>query len=209
MLFIKLMAVVTTIIFPIIYKLFGEKGIKAWQLILYQIGIERANILKDALGVDVNDARSLGRILDYDDSLAGVKGIWVEEKRGKATKVVRVCPIGRLLRPEICTNIIAAMEAGTFYPLNPRIKVPEVTKLISKGDDCCIGTIELPYLDKEVADKTSPYSTGKRYPTIAVPGLKKRLFLQSIRGFIKAILNFFRYGIRQEMYWYDFFKYKP
>jgi hypothetical protein len=94
------------------------------------------------------------------------------------------------LRPEICLNLIAALEAETFYPLNPRIKAPDIPKLISRGDDFCIGTIELPYLDEKVANRISPYSTGKQYPLINIPGLNKRLFCQTIKSFLKAILNF-------------------
>lgn len=208
MFFIKCMAAITSLLFPVVYKLFGERGIKAWQLIFYQIGIGRSSILKEGLKIDVNDARSLGRIFDYDDSLAHVKGIWEMEKKGKTIKVVKVCPIAYILRPEICLNLIAALEAGTFYPLNSRIKVPDIPKLISRGDDCCIGTIELPYLAKEVADQISPYSTGKQYPLINIPGLNKRLFCQTIKSFLKAVFNFLKHGTKQQMYWYEFFKYK-
>jgi hypothetical protein len=206
--FIKVMAAITGLLFPVVYKLFGERGIKAWQLIFYQTGVDRSSILKKELKVDIHDARSLGYILDYDDSLVGVKGIWEMEKKGKAIKVVRVCPLAHILRSEICLNLIAALEAGTFYTLNPRIKVPDIPKLISKGDDCCIATIELPYLAKELADQISPYSTGKQCPVISIPGLNKWLFYQTIKSFLKAVLNLYKYGTKQQMYWYEFFKYK-
>lgn len=204
-----MMAAITTFFFPIVYKLFGKRGIKAWQLILYQMGMDRSLILKQELKVDVNDARSLGKIIDYDDGLARVKGIWVTEKKGKAIKIVKICPIGRILRPEICLNLVAALEAGTFYSLNPNIKVPEITKLISKGDDCCVGVIELPYLDKQIANQNSSYSTGKDYaPPIYIPYLDRRLFFTSMKSLFKAIFKFFKYGTGQKMHWYDFFEYK-
>ena len=205
------MAGITTFLFPIVYKLFGKRGIKAWQLILYQMGMDRSPVLKEELKVDVNDARSLGKIIDYDDGLVKVKGIWVTEKKGKAIKVVKICPIGRILRPEICLNLVGAFEAGTFYPLNPNIKIPEITKLISKGDDCCIGVIELSYLDKQIANQNSSYRTGKNYappPPIDIPHLNRRLFFISIKSFFKAIFKFFKYGTKQKMYWYEFFEYK-
>ena len=63
------MAAFMTLLFPAVNGLFGKKGIKALQLIMYQMGIDRAPILKEALNIDVNDARSLGRILDFDDGL--------------------------------------------------------------------------------------------------------------------------------------------
>ncbi len=203
------MAAITTFLFPIVYKLFGKRGIKAWQLILYQMGMDRSFILKEELKVDVNDARSLGKIIDYDDGLARVKGIWVTEKKGKAIKVVKICPIGRILRPEICLNLVGALEAGTFYPLNPNIKVPEITKLISKGDECCVGVIELPYLNKQIANQNSSYRTGKNYaPPINIPYLNRKLFFISIKSFLKAIFRLFKYGMRQKMHWYEFFEYK-
>ncbi len=206
--FIKFMAAITSLLFPVVYKLFGERGIKAWQLIFYQIGVDRSSILKKELNVDIHDARSLGYILDYDDSLVGVKGTWEMEKKGKAIKVVRICPLSHIVRYEICLNLIAALEAGTFYALNQRIKVPDIPKLISRGDDCCIATIELPYLAKESADQVSPYSTGNHYPVINIPRLNRWLFKQTIESFFKAVLNLHKYGTKQQMCWYEFFRYK-
>ena len=211
--FIKIMAVFTTLLFPAVNRLFGKKGIKALQLIMYQMGIDRAPILKKALEIDVNDARSLGRILDFDDGLCEVKGVWTMETKGKAIKVVATCPLGRILArcPEICRTIIAAMEAGTFYPLNPDIRVPELPRLISEGGDCCVGTIELPYLDQETASKVSPYAIGKSaYPDIInIPGLNRELAFQVLMSLFRAVINLIRYGTRQDMGWYDFFKYEP
>ena len=211
--FIKIMAAFMTLLFPAVNWLFGKKGIKALQLIMYQMGIDRSHILKDALNIDVNDARSLGRILDFDDGLCDVKGVWKMETKGKAIKVVSTCPMGRTLArcPEICRTIIAAMEAGTFYPLNPDVKVPEIPKLISEGSDSCVGTIELPYLDERMASQTSPQATGSSNyaPAIHVPGLNKKLAYQALKTFSTSSVRLLRYGTKQEMAWYDFFKYEP
>jgi len=209
--FTKAMALLMTLVFPAARKLFGKRGIKAVQLAMYQIGMDRAPILKEALGTDVDDARSLGRILDFDDGLAGVKGVWELETRGIARKIVRRCPMAAILArcPEICRTIIAAMEAGTFYRLNPNIKVPEVPTLISEGSDCCVGTIELPYLDKERASEISPEATGPKSepPIPSVPGLNRGLALQALRSLGTAFVQLLRYGTKQEMAWYDFFRY--
>ena len=207
----KIMAVFLTLLFPFVNRLFGKKGIKAIQLVMYQIGIDRAQILRKALGTDVDDARSLGRILDFDDGLACVKGVWAMETKGKAIKVVKTCPIANILArcPEICRTIIAAMEAGTFHRLNPNIKVPEIPKLISEGSDCCVGTIELPYLDKHTASEISPEATGtSNYtPVPDIPGLYKRLSLQALKSLGTAFMRLLKYGTKQEMAWYHFFKY--
>ena len=201
-----------SLLFPSVNRLFGEKGIKAMQLMMYQVGIDRASILEEALNIDVNDARNLGRILDFDDGLAGVKGVWSIETRGKAIKVVSTCPMGNILArcPEICRTIIAAMEAGTFYRLNASIKVPEIPKLISEGSDCCVGTIELSYLAEHTAYKTSPDATGtSNYPPAPhIPGLYKKLAFQSLKSLGTALMRLLRYGTKQEMAWYGFFKYE-
>jgi hypothetical protein len=211
--FVKIMAAFMTLAFPLLHRLFGERGIKALQLIVYQIGTDRSFVLKEALNIDVNDARSLGRILDFDDGVGGVKGVWTVETKGKAVKVVRTCPMAHILArsPEICRTVIAAMEAGTFYPLNPDIKVPEVPRLISEGGDCCVGTIELPYLDPEMASEMSPQATGSNNypPVLYIPGLKKKLAYQGLKSLSKAFINLLRCGTRQEMAWYDFFGYEP
>jgi hypothetical protein len=207
----KLMAVFMTLFFPLVNRLFGKKGIKAIQLVMYQIGIDRAQILREALGTDVDDARSLGRILDFDDGLACVKGVWTIETKGKAIKAVRTCPMAYILArcPEICRTIIAAMEAGTFYRLNPNIKVPEIPKLISEGSDCCVGTIELPYLDERTASVISPEATGNsNYPSVPdIPGLNKRLAFQSLKSLVTAFMRLLKYGTKQKMAWYNFYKY--
>lgn len=182
------------------------------QLIMYQIGMDRAPILRKALSIDVNDARSLGRVLDFDDGLGGVKGVWTVETKGKAIKVVDTCPIGRILVrcPEICKTIIAALEAGTFYRLNPNLKVQEVPKLISEGADCCVGTIELAYLDKQTASEPSPQATGRnnRPRALHTRQLNARLASQGLKSLCMAIVRLVRYGTKQEMAWYDFYRYE-
>jgi hypothetical protein len=209
--FTKVMAIFVTLLFPSVNRLFGKKGIKAIQLIMYQMGIDRAYILKEALNIDVNDARSLGRILDFDDGLAGVKGIWTMETKGKAIKVVTICPIASILArcPEICRTIIAAMEAGTFYRLNPNVEVPEIPKLISEGSDCCVGTIELSYLGESTVFDKSPHATGNNVyaPAVNILGIKTKLACQALKSLKAAFVRLLRYGTRQEMAWYDFFKY--
>jgi hypothetical protein len=209
--FTEILAICMILLFSSVNRLFGKKGIKAIQLIMYQMGIDRARILQEALHIDVNDARSLGCILDFDDGLAGVKGVWTLETKRKAVKVITKCPMAHILArcPEICRTIIAAMEAGTFHRLNPNISVPEIPKLISEGSDCCVGTIELSYLDDSTGSRISPRATGNNVcpPVINIPGLKTRLACQGLKSFNAACFGLLRYGTKQDMAWYDFFKY--
>jgi len=63
-----------------------------------------------------------------------------------------------------------AMEAGTFSVINTELSIPEITKLLSKGDDCCLAVIELP-VSKKIAGELSPQATPRPVPTGAArPG---------------------------------------
>lgn len=203
---------VMTRLLPAIHEYFGENGVRALQFVLYQIGKDRAPILKEALEIDPNDARSLGRVLDYEDGLVGVKGIWTEETKGRAVKEERFCPAAEELShcPEVCTSLAMAMEAGTFSELNTDVEVPELSDLLSLGDDCCLATIELSGISRKEARKPSPQATpGAFPPRINVPGLQQRLALQSLSSMVKAVRILLTKGPNQPMQWYEFFRYNP
>lgn len=194
---------------PALHDRYGEKGVRALQFVFYRIGKDRAPILREALEIDPYDARSLGRVLDYEDGLVGVKGIWTEETRGRAVKEERHCPAAGELSscPAVCTSLFMAMEAGTFSELNPDLEAPEVTSLLSRGDPCCLATIELP-LSRREARRVSPQATpGAFPPALAVPGLPARLALQSLKSVLSALWTLLREGPDQPMQWYDRFRY--
>jgi len=201
-----------TRLLPALYQRFGEKGVRTLQYVFYQIGRDRAPILQEALEIDPYDARSLGRVLDYEDGVVGVKGIWVEETKGRAVKEERFCPAAEELSccPEVCTCLFMAMEAGTFSELNPDVEVPELTDLLSLGDDCCLATIELADLSRREGRKPSPQATpGAFPPRITVSGLQQRLALQSLRSMVYAVWTLLTKGPDQPMQWYEFFRYNP
>jgi len=50
---------------------FGDKGWNVLEKVCDQFGRERAEILKEALEIDVEDARSLGKVFDFEDGLRG------------------------------------------------------------------------------------------------------------------------------------------
>lgn len=196
-------------ILPALYERYGEKGVRALQFVFYRLGEDRAPILREALGIDPYDARSLGRVLDYEDGLVGVKGAWTEETKGRAVKEERYCPAAAELTacPEVCTSLFIAMEAGTFSVLNPDLEVPEITSLLSRGDPCCLATIELP-LSKREAGKASPQATpGAFPPTLSVPGLQGRLALQGLKSILSALWILLTEGPDQPMQWYERFRY--
>jgi len=198
---------------PWLYSRWGERGVKSLQYVFYQVGRDRAPLLMEYLEIDPDDARSLGRVLDYEDGLVGVRGTWTEECRGRAVKEERYCPIAADLSgcPEVCTRLMMALEAGTFSVINPDLAVPELTKLLSTGDDCCLAVIELPYLKRREARQVSPQATpGAFPPRIRPPGLLPRLALVMPLSLIKALLRLALQGPdRLDMHWYDFFRYQP
>ncbi len=180
-----------TRLLPALYDRFGEKGVRGLQYVFYRVGEDRAPIMREYLHIDPDDARSLGRVLDYEDGLVGVRGIWTEETKGRAVKEERYCPAARELEscPEVRTRLMMAMEAGTFSVLNPDLKVPELTKLLSTGDDCCLATIELPLAKKE-AGKASPHATPDAFPPVLkVPGLQGKLAIQGIKSLFAALVD--------------------
>ncbi|MDD3719297.1 MAG: hypothetical protein PHP28_11620 [Actinomycetota bacterium] len=196
---------------PALHDRFGERGVRALQYVFYRVGEDRAPVLREYLQIDPHDARSLGRVLDYEDGLAGVRGTWTEETKGRAVKEERYCPAARELTacPEVCTRLMMAMEAGTFSVLNPDLAVPELSQLLSKGDPCCLATIELPMARKE-ARKESPHATpGAFPPVLKVPGLQGKLAAQGVRSLISAAWVLLTRGPEQPMTWYEFFRYVP
>ncbi|MEW6554153.1 MAG: hypothetical protein AB1384_07700 [Actinomycetota bacterium] len=200
-----------TRLLPALYDRFGEKGVRALQYVFYRIGEDRAPILREYLQIDPYDARSLGRVLDYEDGLAGVRGTWTEETKGRAVKEERYCPAARDLEccPEVCTKLMMALEAGTFSVLNPDLMVPELSKLLSTGDDCCLATIELPLAKKE-AGKDSPQATpGAFPPVLKVPGLEAKLASQGIKSVLAALWTILTKGPEQPMHWYEHIRYGP
>jgi hypothetical protein len=200
-----------TRLLPALYERYGERGVRALQYVFYRAGEERAPILLDELQIDPYDARSLGRVLDFEDGLVGVRGIWTEETRGRAVKEERYCPAARELEacPEVCTCLMMAFEAGTFSVINPDLDVPEITELLSRGDSCCRATIELP-LAKREAGKVSPQATpGEFPPVLRVPGLREKLAVSGLKSAASALLTLLTKGPDQPMMWYEHFRYAP
>lgn len=207
---VRLMMLGLTRLLPLLYRTRGEQGVKALQYLFYQVGVDRAPVMMSALDIDPFDARSLGRVLDFEDGLVGVRGIWTEETRGRAVKEERRCPAAAELAscPAVCTRLMMAMEAGTFSIINPTLDPPEITKLLSRGDDCCLAVIEVPAGDR--AGETSPQATdGEFPPVIKVPGLRWKLIGLGLASTARAMFKLTTEGLDQPMHWYEYFKYVP
>lgn len=198
---------------PNLYARYGERGVKRLQYVFYRAGLERAGLIQEALQIDPHDARSLGRILDFEDGTIGVRGIWTEETRGRATKEERYCPMARELEdcPEVCTKLMAALEAGTFSVINRDVVIPEITELLSTGGSCCRATIELDYLNRKEARQESPQAThGAFPPVLKVPGLQVRMYTACMIGSLKALIKLATTDIDDiDMLWYEHMRYEP
>ncbi|MBI4596768.1 MAG: L-2-amino-thiazoline-4-carboxylic acid hydrolase [Candidatus Tectomicrobia bacterium] len=120
---------------------FGEKGWQVIEEVARTIGRERAQLLKEALEIDVNDARSLGKVFDFEDSMNGVSGEWIEATRKRAVKKETQCVAAEIFKdfPEYCGRLMCTLAKATIEELNPKAKLNDFSsgKLLAKGDDYC------------------------------------------------------------------------
>jgi hypothetical protein len=120
---------------------FGAEGQEVIQEVARRIGRERAGLLKEALEIDVHDARSLGKVFDFEDSMNGVKGEWIESGKKRAVKKETRCAAAEIFVefPEYCSKLMYALAQATIEELNPKARLADFSKgeLLVKGDDCC------------------------------------------------------------------------
>jgi len=120
---------------------FGDKGWAVIEGVAKRIGRERAQLLKDALEIDVNDARSLGKVFDFEDGMNGVSGEWVESGKKRAVKRETRCAAAEIFKdfPNYCGRLMCTLARATIEELNPKATLNDFSqgKLLAKGDDCC------------------------------------------------------------------------
>ena len=104
-----------------------------------RFGRHRAKFLQEKLGLDVDDVGDMGRLQDWEDRAFGVTGHWTERTKTHATKCETACPFARFAKhaPEICTDVVHALETATFTELNPRYRLVPLERLLSKGASAC------------------------------------------------------------------------
>jgi len=125
----------------------AKYGDGAWEDIekmMYDAGYQRAKEISDTMNIDPKDARSVGRILDLEDSQNGVEGEWLETGKQRAVKREYYCAFANtaMLCPEICTRMITAMERGTLDGMGVKVKFA-LPKVLAKGDPYCECVLEL------------------------------------------------------------------
>lgn len=201
-------------IFPYVAGKWGERGIKGLQFVFYEAGRARGKLIRKALQIDPNDARSVGRVLDFEDGMVGVRGTWSAETRGRAVKEERYCPAQKELErcPEVCAFLMTAMEAGTFSGWAPRLVPGLLTRLLSLGHDCCRAEILVAPEDgsSNYDTKISPHATpGAFPPVLKVPFLILRMNIRMLFGFLRGIIKVLISGPDQHMDWYEKLRYIP
>jgi hypothetical protein len=99
----------------------------------------RAERLRTRLNVDVNDMSDMARIQDWEDRVFGVTGHWTERGKTRSVKCETGCPFAQVASsaPEICTDVVHALEVSTFQALNPRYRLLPLERLLSKGAPAC------------------------------------------------------------------------
>lgn len=125
---------------------FGEDVWEVAKKAMYEVGQRRAGSLVRTMKInDLNDARCLGRIMDIEDNNSGVRGEWVETEKQRAVKHEYECSQARAYEkcPRICSDLLEAMEEGTFDALGVKVKKPLITRLLPEGAPCCEVVVEL------------------------------------------------------------------
>ena len=125
---------------------YGDEVWETGKRAMYEIGRRRAPSMAKRMKVDdFGDARSLGRIIDLEANLTGVRGEWVEWGRKRAVKHEYECPQAKPCQkcPSVCTILLEAMEEGTFDALGVKVKKPIVTQAMPEGAPYCEVVIEL------------------------------------------------------------------
>ena len=104
-----------------------------------RFGQWRAPVLLAKLGLDTTDMADMARLQDWEDRVFGVTGHWTEKEASRATKCETECPFAKIAEgaPELCTDVIHALETETFHALNPTYRLVPLESLLSKGARHC------------------------------------------------------------------------
>ena len=93
----------------------------------------------DRLKLDVERMDSLRVIQDWEDRVFGVTGHWTRADAVSATRCETDCPFAKVAEgaPELCSDVIHALETETFRTLNARYELLPLERLLSKGHSEC------------------------------------------------------------------------
>jgi len=123
-----------------VVETFGDKGWGVLEKAAKEFAIYRTPMLK-ALVDDPENARNLGKIFDFEDSLSGIKGNWEEHGTREAVKKEEKCIPSEVYRefPDYCGRFLWIIVNETIKIINQKAEVTPFNKVkcIAYGDDCC------------------------------------------------------------------------
>jgi predicted ArsR family transcriptional regulator len=130
---------------PILRK-FGERGYRVMEKYFREQGEALGPLVVKALNIEKLDAEGAAKIIDYQDTILGVEGRWVERTPRRAVKVEHFCPMYRYIKdcPQFCDLIIWAWGEAQVKKLNPKAKVLFPKRMVD-GDETCEVIIEIEY----------------------------------------------------------------
>ena len=121
--------------------------VKAVQGFFYAVAAERkrggTRLLDLARTLAVRYGRwrmdSLAAIQDWEDRVFGVTGHWEVREATRAVKCETACPFAKAAEgaPELCSDVIHALETETFRALNADYTLVPLERLLSKGHADC------------------------------------------------------------------------
>lgn len=100
----------------------------------------RAPRVAERLRVDTTRMDALADIQDWEDRVFGVTGHWEVREADRAVKCETACPFAEAAKgaPELCSDVVHALETETFRALNPRYELVPLERLLSRGDTRCV-----------------------------------------------------------------------
>lgn len=124
-------------------QLFGERAWWMWErltVIMTRLIIWLARPYLHRQGILPDDARSLMRLVDLADELAGAEGEWLDNGRGRMVKRIHYCPHAERLKeaPAFCTRLGVIMGQVAFRTYAPSIFMRyAIPRTLSQGDPYC------------------------------------------------------------------------
>ncbi len=132
------------ILISVLVEKYGDDVWAITEKVMYDIGFARGPEFAATMKIDPTDARSVGRVLDLEDSRNGVRGEWIETGKKRAVKREYYCPLAEraAICQDICPRLFIPVERGTFDAIGAKVNFT-IIKLMPKGDPYCEAVIEL------------------------------------------------------------------
>ena len=128
-------------------EIFGDKGWQALDKSAKEFAEYRFPLMKFLVD-NPEDARSLGKVFDFEDNLGGLENEWIKSDAKDAIKIETKCPASEIFKeyPPYCGKFLYAIARDTIQLFNPKVQLEpfDKAKCLVYGDDCCEVKITLP-----------------------------------------------------------------